>query len=297
VHLLGNPVAGAGRGDGATTRVANALRAHGADVVELVAADRDDVARVLEDAVAGGATRVVVAGGDGLAHHAAQAVACRGVTLGLVPVGTGNDLARGLGLPLDDVDAAVGRALQPPVAVDAMRTDHAWVASVATLGFSAAVNARANRLRRPRGGARYTVATLLELPRLRSKRVRLDIDGTQHEADVALLAIANTRHFGGGMAICPQADPTDGQLDVALVGAVGRLTLLRFFPQVFAGRHVTHPAVTMLRGARIRIESSADEGLWGDGEPVGSFPVTIEAVPGALLVAGARPDAPGARER
>jgi diacylglycerol kinase (ATP) len=289
VHLLGNPVAGAGRGDGAAGRVAAALRARGAAVVELVASTRADVAPVLEDALAAGATRVVVAGGDGLAHQAAQVLACRGVTLGLVPVGTGNDLARGLGLPLHDVDAAVDRALAPAVAVDALRTDHGWVASVATLGFSAAVNERANRLRRPRGGARYTVATLLELPRLRPLPIRLDVDGERHEVDVALVAIANTRHFGGGMAICPDATPTDGTLDVALVGAVGRITLLRFFPQVFAGRHVTHPAVTMLRGTRVRIESPQDAVLWGDGEPVGPLPTTIDAVAGALLVAGAAP--------
>jgi diacylglycerol kinase (ATP) len=294
VHLLGNPAARAGRGDGATARVAAALRAHGADVVELVADERHDVRRVLEDALATGASRLVVAGGDGLAHQAAQLLACQGVTLGLVPVGTGNDLARVLGLPLGDLDAAVVRALQPPVAVDAVRTDHGWVASVATIGFSGDVNESANRLRRPRGGARYSVATLLALPRLRPRRVRLDVDGECLETDVTLLAVANTRHFGGGMAICPQADPTDGRLDVALVGAVGRLTLLRFFPQVFAGRHVSHPAVTMLRGARVRVESSTDERLWGDGEPVGPLPVTLEAVRGALLVAGARPGSGGA---
>jgi diacylglycerol kinase (ATP) len=295
VHLLGNPVAGGGRADGAVADVARSVRARGHNVVELTPSGRGDVVGTLKDAISAGATKVVVVGGDGLAHLATQALACSGVALGIVPAGTGNDLARGLGLPLDDTEAAIDRALSPPVALDALRTTHGWVASVATLGFSAAVNERANRLRRPRGGARYTVATLLELPRLAATPLVLDLDGTTHEVDVAMVAIANTPHFGGGMAICPEATPHDGLLDVAIVGDVGRFTLLRFFPQVFSGRHVDHPAVTMLRGTKLRIAladtpsagaPSSGRALRGDGEPVGPLPVDIEAVRGALLVAG-----------
>jgi diacylglycerol kinase (ATP) len=289
VHVLGNPTAGGGRAEPAIAEVVGAMRSRGHEVTLLRAAAREDVVDVVDAAVESGATRVVIVGGDGLAHLVTQAVAGRGVTLGLVPVGTGNDLARGLGLPLDDVAAAVDRALAAPVAIDALRTSHGWVASVASIGFSAAVNARANRLRWPRGSARYTLATLLELPSLSPCRVRIEVDGTAHEDAVSLLAIANTSFFGGGMAICPQATPTDGQVDLAVVAAVGRATLLRFFPRVFSGRHVTHPAVTMLRGAKVRIEALGEDrhGLWGDGEPVGALPVDIEVVRGALSVAGA----------
>jgi diacylglycerol kinase (ATP) len=125
----------------------------------------------------------------------------------------------------------------------------------------------------------------------------VDVDGTTHEVEASLLAIANTAYFGGGMAVCPSATPTDGRLDVAVVGAVGRLRLLRFFPQVFSGRHVTNPAVTMWSATRLRIETIDDEpaatpdardGVWGDGEPLGPLPIDIEVVPAALQVAGAR---------
>jgi diacylglycerol kinase (ATP) len=296
VHLLGNPTAGVGRGDRVIPSVAAAIRARGHDVVELPARRRDEVTEVLGAALDDGATRVVLVGGDGLAHLATQVLAGTPTVLGMIPVGTGNDFARALGLTEDDIDAAVGDALGVARPMDALRTTRGWVASVATLGFSGAVNARANGLRRPRGGARYTVATLLELPRLRAQRLHLDLDGQGHEVDATLVAVANTAYFGGGMAICPDADPTDGRLDVAIVGAVGRITMLRFLPTVFSGRHVTHPAVTMLSGRTLRIarDTPGDDGdaaslLWGDGERVGALPLTIEVVPGALQVAAPLP--------
>jgi diacylglycerol kinase (ATP) len=294
VHVLGNPAAGDGRGHVVVERVLAAIRARGLDAVELRAAGRAGALSAVATAVADGATRLVIVGGDGLAHLAVQAIAGTTVVLGIVPVGTGNDLARGLGLPTGDVDAAVDRALGDGIAIDAMRTNHGWAASVATLGFSATVNARANRLRRPRGSQRYTVATLLELPRLRPLPLRIELDGVRHEVDVSLLAVANTAYFGGGMRICPEASPTDGTLDLAIIGAVGRVTLLRVFPKVFSGRHVTHPAVTMLTGRHLRITVADDRDapFWGDGEPMGPAPLDIDVVPGALHVGGATNIAP-----
>ena len=89
------------------------------------------------------------------------------------------------------------------------------------------------------------------------------------------------------MQICPSADPTDGLLDVTVVGPVGRIELVRFFRLVFDGRHLSHPAVEVLRGRRIEITGETTA-LWGDGEPVTTTPVTLEAVPGALRLAGLR---------
>ena len=292
VHVLANPTAGRGHGPDTLTSITNALRALGADPVLVDAPTRASVVGVVQRAVDDGATRLVVVGGDGLVHLAAQVLASTKVALGLVPVGTGNDFARALQIPTGR-ERAIEHALGEPVAIDAMRTNHGWIASVGTIGFSAAVNARANRLRHPRGRARYTIATLRELPALRPLPVRITVDGAVRECELALAAIANTRFFGGGMAVCPHADPTDGHLDVALVGAVGRATLLRFLPRVFRGTHTSHPAVTMLTGRRIRIELTdeggrvaRDAGLWGDGESVGALPVDIEVVPQALHVAG-----------
>ncbi len=211
--------------------------------------------------------------------------------MGVIAAGTGNDFARALGLPDDPVDA-VAAALADPAPVDLLAIRRGSAASLAatvvTGGFSGRVNARANGLRFPRGQQRYTVATLAELARLEAVAVELVVDGDVHRLDASLFAIANTRYFGGGMAICPDADPTDGLLDVTVVGAVSRFELARVLPRVFSGRHVDHPAVTVFRGQRIELLTDVD--LWADGEPLpvdstGGW-ATFTVAPGALRVAG-----------
>jgi diacylglycerol kinase (ATP) len=285
VHILGNPAADGGRAAPHVDAVAQAVRDRGHQVVRLDAADAGAATRAARAAVAAGTDRLVLVGGDGLVHLAIQATACTPTAIGIVPVGSGNDFARGLGLDGTAIPPAVDRALSAVHTVDAIHTPTRWVASVATLGFSALVNARANALRRPRGSARSTVATLLELPKLRPVAITLDLDGTRHELEATFVAIANTALFGGGMAICPAASPHDGRLDVAVVGAIGRATLLRFFPREFKGTHVSHPAVTMLSARRIELHG-ADIAVRGDGEPIGVTPLTLEARPDALRIAG-----------
>lgn len=285
VHLLVSPEARRASTAVSAAAVMTAIRSAGSEPADITADGADESAAAVHAAVAAGAERVVVVGGDGLVHLALQAVAGTGTVLGIVPVGTGNDFARALGLDKpESIEAATRRALGPAATLDAISTDHGWVASVATAGFSGDVNSRANRLRWPRGPKRYTVATLLEIPRLRRRTVRLIVGDQAHDLDIAMLAVANTAWFGGGMEICPSADPTDGLLDVTVVSAIGRISLLRFFPRVFSGDHLDHPAVSIHRGPTIRLESDGLD-VWGDGEPLGSGSITFTAVPGALHLA------------
>ena len=204
--------------------------------------------------------------------------------MGVVPTGTGNDFAGGLGLPTD-VDAAVDRALGADTRIDLLRVDDTWAASIATLGFSAAVNARANAMRRPRGSSRYTVATLAELRHLRPLDVHLVLDGRAHELAATLVTLANTSDFGGGMRISPDASFDDGHIDLTVVGAIRRHELLLFFRKVFSGSHMDHPKVTGLRARSVEIRTPGID-VWADGERVGLTPLTVDAISGALRVAG-----------
>ena len=286
VHVLGNPAA-----RGGTDRldeVLDALRRRGVDAVALLADSPEDAAASATAAVAGGASRLICVGGDGSVHLAVGAVAGSGTVLGIVPLGTGNDFARALGLIDGDLDTQVERALADPVAIDAIRTDHGWVATVATLGFSGDVTARANALSWPRGQMRYSVATLLQLPRLRTVPLDVTVDGERVDGDATLLAVGNTTFFGGGMRICPGTGPDDGRLQLVVIGDVSRRTFLRVFPRVFSGRHVDHPDVTATIGRVVTIDGTAD--VWADGELLGPLPITLEVVPGALQIAGANID-------
>lgn len=285
VHVLVSPDAGRGRGAGTSADVLDRLRVHGAHVIDVSGSTAAASAANAREAVAAGAERLVVLGGDGIVHLGVQAVAGTATVLGVVPIGTGNDFARGLGSIPDDPLAAAAVALHDPTPLDLLRAGDRWVASVATAGFSGDVNERANGLARPKGPSRYTIATLLELPRLSTRRLRLSIDGQPVEHDAVMLAVANTAWFGGGMHIAPDADPHDGHLDITVVGDVGRVELLRFFNRVFKGTHMTHPKVHGHRGRSVQITADAPFALWGDGEPVGPAPLTIETVPGALRLA------------
>ena len=263
------------------------LERSGATVEHLTAADGAATRRSIAAAVERGVSRIVVIGGDGIVHDAVQVLAGTDVVLGIVAYGTGNDFARALGLPVDDPVAAATAALGDARRVDLIHCDHGWVASVATCGFSARVNERANRMRVPRGPSRYTMATLALLPRLRADRLELAVDGgTPSTIEATLVAVGNTAYFGGGMQICPDAQPDDGILDVAVVGRLGRLALLRFLPTVFGGRHRDHRSMSWHRCTEVTIRGDVE--LWGDGEPLGPTPVTLRAVPGALSVAGIR---------
>lgn len=285
VHVLGNPAARGGTGD--VEKLLDRLRTNGNDAVLLEAPSAAAAEHDVRDSVAAGASRVIAVGGDGLVRIALQAVAETDVVLGIVPQGTGNDFARALGLLDGTLDDHVERALRPGVAVDAMRTDRGWVASVATMGFAGDVTARANGLRRPRGAQRYTVATILQMPRLRRLRATVTVDGIAHDADTTMLSIGNTAYFGGGMRICPDVTPTDGRLQVVVIGAVGRGTFLRVFPRVFRGGHVRHPDVQVYTGRSVTVASPDEVLMWADGDELGALPVTCEAVAGAVQVAGA----------
>ena len=285
VHLLVSPRGGRGRAAAAAPIVRREIERSGCTPVDISGASGPESAQAARDAVAAGAQRLIAVGGDGTVHLALQGVAGTDAVLGIVPVGTGNDLARTFGLDQLGVEEATRRALGPARAIDAIRTDRGrWVAFNVTGGFSVDVNDRADRMRFPRGPSRYTVATLLTMPGLRHRRLAVTVDGLRREYRSALLAVSNSPTFGGGMAICPDADPADGLLDVCVVGSAGRATMLRLLPMVFSGGHVGHRHVEMRRGRQITIEGEPTD-LVGDGEAIGSSPITLEAAPGALRLA------------
>ncbi|SCX54839.1 diacylglycerol kinase [Klenkia marina] len=294
VALLVNAAAGRGRARSLATAVGDRLAGAGADVVPLVAGDRAS-AEVAVAGVRDGVAAVLVLGGDGVVHAAVQGLAGSATPLAVLPAGTGNDLALALGVPADPL-AALDAALHDLATgggrpLDLVRSSSAagerWWATVLCCGLDSAVSDRVNRLRWPRGPRRYDVAIAVELARLRPRSVRLTLDGVSTDHEVTLVAVGNTPFYGGGLRICPDADPADGLLDVTVVGAVGRLELVRTRPRLADGTHVTHPAVRVLRGREVLLDSPEPLTTWADGEPVGPVPVRSVVVPGALTVLGA----------
>ena len=280
VAVLANPAARAGRD---LDRVLQRLQALGVAPDVLAAGSPAEAIAAAEKAVADGTERLVVVGGDGIVHLAAGALAGSSTALGIIAAGTGNDAARALGLLDGDLGTRVDRALDEPTAIDMISGGDRPAVTNVIIGFPATVNERANRMRM--GAARYTVATLLEIPRMRPQPYRLVLDGEARDLHAAVVVVANTAYFGAGMAICPDADPTDGLLDVCVVGDASRVELLRSFRLVSSGRHVGHPKVSMFRAGEVTVEGTGP--IRADGEPLGALPVTLRPDRGALLVAGA----------
>ncbi|MFJ3671855.1 diacylglycerol kinase [Streptomyces sp. NPDC090106] len=291
ITLFVNPAAGRGRGAHAAQPAASALRAAGFVVRTVLGADAADALARARAAVAGGTAALVAVGGDGMAHLALQAVAGTRTSLGLVAVGTGNDLARTLGLPVRD-PARAGRLIAEGLAagrttdIDLGRVGERWFGTVLASGFDSRVNDRGNRMRWPAGRLRYDLAMLAELAAFRPfpYRIRLD-DGEVRETEATLVAIGNGSSYGGGMRICPGADPADGLFDVTVVGDCTRATLLRVFPRVYRGTHVDHPRVSVYRAAKVEISAPGSTG-YADGEPLGPLPLTARCIAGAVRVAG-----------
>ena len=284
VHLLVNSFARKGKGHEQTEIILKAFRDRGVDVTLIEGATLTEVETKIRNLVNEGLERLVVAGGDGMVHSAIQAVAQSETILGIIPIGTGNDFCRALGIPAD-IENAVEAALGEGQLTDLLRVDDRWVASVLTFGFSADVNTRAEAMKWPKGPSRYTLATIAELPSLKSRLVEFEIDGVRQEMDLCLSNIANTSDFGGGMKIAPAANPFDGIAHLTFVSKISRFSLLRFFRRVFSGSHMDHPKVIGMEGKYIQIISSNLD-LWADGELIGSSPAVVELISEAIYLAG-----------
>ncbi|MFJ8165978.1 diacylglycerol kinase [Streptomyces sp. NPDC096136] len=287
ITLFVNPTAGRGRGAHAAQPAASALRDAGFSVRTVVGTDGADALARLRAAVREGTGAVIAVGGDGLVSLALQALAGSLVPLGVVAAGTGNDFARSLGLPVRE-PARAGRLAAEGLKegrireIDLGRVGDTWYGTVLCSGFDSRVNDRGNRMRLPLGRFKYDLAVLAELAAFRPLPYRITLDdGPVIETEATLVAVGNGSSYGGGMRICADAEPDDGLFDVTVVGDCSRATLLKVFPQVYKGTHLSHPAVTVHRAAKVALEAP-DLTAYADGEPLGPLPLAAECVPGAL---------------
>lgn len=224
---------------------------------------------------------VVAAGGDGTVHAVVQALGdlLHDITLGVVPMGTGNDLAKTLGMPDDPIEAAYAvasgrdRPIDLAIAEGAGGTTRRFLnASIG--GFPVAVDDAVNDwLKRTLGPAAYTIAgakVAADLPRF-----TVTIDGRTVE-DCVAAGVGNGRTVGGGIPMWPEADPSDGLLDGCAVAAEGVVDAVRLGMRVRQGTHGELPGVTTVRASEIRIEADPEMEMNVDGEIVGiRTPVTF----------------------
>jgi diacylglycerol kinase (ATP) len=284
IVLLTNPTSGKGKGGRVSRVVAPRLRDAGFTVRELAGRDADEALDLARGCVQDGVETLVVVGGDGMVHLAVQALAGSSTRLGLVPAGTGNDVARYLDVPRKDTHAATDVLIGGKErTIDLARVGARYYVTVLAAGFDAKVNERANQMTWPKGQMRYNLATIAELRTFEPIPYVLDLDGEEIRFDAMMVAVGNGPSFGGGLRITEGALLDDGLLDVVAILPMSKTQLVRTYPKLFKGTHVHH---AQYRHYPARTVTIAAPGVvaYADGERIGALPLTVEVVPQALRV-------------
>lgn len=292
-----NPTSGRGKGAAFGAAYVEELQALGVTVVDLTGNDWAEAETNGRKAIAAGSVdAIAVAGGDGMMHLGVNICAGTGVPLALMPCGTGNDAALALGIPIDDAKAAAAMAVntlgsprQVDLGLGITETRRFYFFNSASAGFDALVNRRANRMTFPKGPSRYTVAMLLELVGFNALKYRAKVNGKDREIEGMLCAVANGPSYGGGMLVAPEATVDDGFLDLFIVHKISKPELIKVFPRVFTGEHVTHPAVEIVRATEVTLTSPGVP-VYADGEPAGMLPMTVSVAPKSLKVLASKPN-------
>jgi diacylglycerol kinase (ATP) len=289
--IIVNPTAGRGRAGKEVAAVQRILNAPSQIWDWRFTRGPGDAERIAREAAARDVPLVVAMGGDGTIYETANGILGTRSTLGLIPFGTGNDLARTLGLHGDTERACraltQGRTLMLDVGVmegHGLDAPRRFLVAGGT-GYIADVAATVNRgVKFLSGAPAYVWGAISTLRTFQSFDLSVDVDGQQIHTNAMFLAVANTPVTGGGMRLTPDARVDSGLLEVCLVRKVPKPVLLYELTRVFRGEHVRNPAVTLLRGKRITVDADPPQILWVDGDTVGTTPAVFTLLPGAIPV-------------
>ncbi len=281
--LLVNPASAHGRTLKLLPQLEQELDAHRIPFrVERTRGLDDGVERALR-AVEGGEVPVVLSG-DGLIGAVGGALAGSQTPLGIVPGGRGNDLARVLGIPSDPEAAVAMLAAGQTRRIDVGEVNGKRFLGIVSVGFDSEANRLANETKWLRGNLVYAYAGVRTLLGWKPARFTVRVGEERERFTGYSVSVANSKAFGGGMLIAPDADLADGEFDVVTVGEVGKLRFLSNLPKVFKGTHVEEDEVRVFRAARLELSASRPFPVYADGEHLTDLPAALRVLPQALSV-------------
>lgn len=287
VALLTNPAAGKGKAVAASEAATKAFYKYGVDVVRISGSSPEASRELAREMIADDSIDALVAcGGDGLIGLALQEQAGSDTPLGIIPAGTGNDHAREYKIPLDPRRAAktVVEGFTTRTDLGIMRTDDGqerYFGTIACAGFDSLVTDRTNRIPWPSGQPRYVLAIAIEFLNFHSLPTRIVFDDEEiFEGDVTLCAIGNTRTYGGGMQVCPDADHYDGLFDITVATKMTRRKAALNVGKIFSGDFEDLPEARQYRARKVRVEMPGIN-AYADGDKYFPSPIECEIVPGA----------------
>ena len=292
--FLVNPASAAGSTGRRWPEIAHRAAAVGLTGDALMSTRPGHLAELARSAAGDGANLLVVVGGDGSVNEAVNGMAGldEPPELAILPRGTGWDFVRTFSIPRRVEDAATVALSGDVRTIDLGRASfRAWdgqtgeslFANVASAGMSGAIAKRANETSKSFGGkASYLWALLAVFSRWSANDLHVTVDGEERRGPMFDVVVANGKFFGGGMKICPEAEPDDGRLDVLTIGDVTKLDLVSSMPKIYRGTHLPHPKAELLRGRVVTVESDSPVPIELDGEQPGTTPARFESLPGRL---------------
>jgi diacylglycerol kinase (ATP) len=284
LYIIANPTAGKGSAARHFARAQARLESAGIVTVVVETQHFGHGTTLARRAAEEGRPIVVALGGDGTIRDVAAGLADTQTVMGILPLGTGNDLARSLGIPFVLEDAADILAKGVVRVIDLGEETSGIFTVVAGTGFAAEVSDEAARTRLFRGSAAYYTGVFKALMRLRPVPTRLTFDDQTVETETVFVMAQNAPYCGGGQLMAPGASLDDGTLDIVVVSAVGRLDLIQTFPKVYDGKHITHPAFHLYRSTSVEVESARPVLKMNDGDVIGKEPLKAWVRPRALRV-------------
>jgi diacylglycerol kinase (ATP) len=283
--ILLNPAAGRRKGARKFSQALDVLRRAGVEPRVHESQSPEHLVELARRAAEDRPDAVVSAGGDGTHHYVINGLVGSDVPLGILSLGSGNDFARGLGIPVEP-DAAAGVLVHGlPRSIDLARIGPTVYGCIAGVGFDSVVTRFANeRVRWVRGSFAYAWAILRCLKFYRPHLLEVRSNGRNYSGEVIFVTVGNTVSYGGGVKMAPRARLDDGMLDVCIVPAMGKIELLRWIPSAYRGEHLAHPRIQYFQASQVTLSSPSRLELFADGEFLQELPATIEAVPRALRV-------------
>lgn len=276
---------GARAADPALRAAVEEVRERGIRVRPRVTYDPGDAATFARQEAAAGVNVVVAAGGDGTVNEVLNGLAGYDTPMGIIPLGTANDFARQVGIPLDASHAMDLILSQPPVRLDTASLNGRRFLNVSSGGIAAEATAETSTAAKAAlGSLAYALTGLRKLVRLEPLPLRLEAPGLDRSAEVVVFFVGNQSEAGGGMPVTPHASPSDGLLDVCVVEAQSRTDLARLALLFGKGEQVGEPGVLYLRVPWIRIRSAAPVQVNVDGEPMEATDLLYQSRPGDLLI-------------
>lgn len=279
-----NPSSAGGKALEAKEKITSYLSGPGVECKIYTTKSLEDMVGAIKEHIPTDFEYFIGAGGDGTSHYLVNELADTDKKIGMIPMGSGNDIALNLGIPLDVEESCKVIKKKKVKKLDlGLINDKYYYLCIAGSGFDSQVNDLANNTLFPiKGPPKYTYSVYKTLITFRSKKFTFSYGGKVKDLQGMMVAAANMPSYGGGMKITPEASPESGTFDVCIIKRMSKLHFIQVFPKVFEGKHTDDPNVEIFRTDELTLDSEYDFSVFADGEYICKLPATFKLVPGKI---------------